>query len=319
MIQEYALDPEVLANEFHKDARFFDEAFGSSSIRFISCFPKRWRDEVLAAFRRSPLNDDVLLQKKLTRFVDGAVKKAIKRNHGQLAAGSWLNKAEVEHNREPFHAILTNRNPNNNEKIVELNSIPDHPCWDAPRSCRPRRSISELAAIAEPLLMRSSDIIFVDPYFDIALDKYRAVFSEYFRCIERSIVSTRPRITIITGLKGVWERGVREPDGKNVNDFIDSCSKELPLILPKRCECTIAIIKEIRGGQQFHNRFILTKNVAIKFGIGLDSLSDNTQSYDDIDITVYSKGETLWELYNLQRQPPAFSNVKDPFVVNSTG
>jgi len=258
-----------------------------------------------------------MAKKSILAFVDSLLDKAIKRRQGPLAVGSWLDKAEQEHQSDPFHAILTDSNPNGNADVIEWNAVPDHPKWDDPRACHPKRTAGDLAAAVEPLLMRSREVIFVDPYFDIVVDEFRPVFAEYFKCVGRSLVAENPRITIVTGLKKVWERGVREPSAQNVTDFVDDCHRLLPEMLPQSCECTVAVLKEIPRGKQLHNRFILTKNVAIKYGIGLGCLADNTQSSDDLDVTVYKRGESPWELYNLQRQPRAFEFVREPFVVTA--
>lgn len=317
MIQEYALDPELLASEFHKNTRFFKEAFGPNSIRFLSCFPKRWRNDLLGAFKRSALKDDVLAKKAVTAFADKLLEKAIMRNHAPLAPGTWLDKAEHEHGKNEFYAILADSNPNGSRAVIPWSQVPEDPKWNDPRVCHPRRTASELAAAVEPLLMRSPEIIFVDPYFDIVSAEYRAVFTEYLKCIGKSLLSVRPKITIVTGLKKVWEKGVREPNAQNVAEFVDDCNRLLPGMLPPGCECKIAVLKEISGGMQLHNRFILSKSIVIKYGIGLGSLGDKTRACDDLDVAVYDSGEGPWELYNLQRQPPAFDNVIKPFMVQS--
>lgn len=315
MIQEYALEPALVATEYLPNSLFFKEAFGPNSIRFLSCFPHQWRQDVIAAIRRSPHGADEIAKKSILAFADSLLEKAIARRHGPLAAGTWLNKAEQEHQVIPFHAILAESNPNRNADVVAWGNVHEHPKWDDPRACHPRRTAVDLATAVEPILMRSREAIFVDPYFDIVKDEYRPAFAGYFDCVGRCIVTNTPRITIVTGLKGVWEKGVREPSPQNVASFVESCNQLLPQMLPRGCECTVAIIKEIHGGQQFHNRFILTKNVAIRFGIGLGCLANNTRSCDDLDITVYQQGESPWEMYNLQRQPPAFTPVIEPFVV----
>ncbi|MGX7950853.1 hypothetical protein [Oleidesulfovibrio alaskensis] len=310
MIQEFALDPDLFVSEYQNNSLFFREAFGPESIRFLSCFPKRWRKDVLTAIRSSPINEDELAKRAILAFADSLLEKAISRKHGPLAAGAWLAKAEQENQTVPFHAILANTNPNRNASVVEWSAVPGHPKWNAPRAYHPSRSAAALASIVEPLLMRAREVIFVDPYFDIAVDEYRLVFEQYLSCIRHSVVTDKPRITIITGLKKVLERGIREPSEQNKTDFEADCRRLLPGMLSPGSECTVAILKAFNGGQQLHNRFILTKNVAIKFGIGLGCAPDRPQACDDLDVTVYPSGQSPWELYNLQRQPPAFETLK---------
>lgn len=315
MIHEYALDPDLIATKYQANSRFFREAFGPNSIRFLSCFPHRWRQEVAAAIRRSPHDGDEMAKKAILAFADSMLEKAITRRRGTLVAGSWLNKAEHEHQTVPFHAILSESNPNRNEDVIDWDNVPEHPKWDAPRACHPRRTAENLASAVEPLLMRSREIIFVDPYFDIAISEFSPVFAEYFKCLGRSIVTTRPKVTLITGLKKVLVRGIREPSAQNVRDFVEDCNRLLPEMLPQGCECTVAVLEEKPRGKQLHNRFILTKNVAIKYGIGLGCSTNNAQSCDDLDVTVYQNGQSPWEQYNLQRQPAEFENVIEPFIV----
>lgn len=315
MIQEYALDPELLATAFHNDARFFKEAFGPNSIRFISCFPKRWREDLLSAFNRSAFKNDVIAKRAVLNFADRLLEKCIKRNHGPLAPGSWLNKAEQENTNSPFYAIIAESNPNGNDSVIQWSDVPDNPRWDAPHASHPRRIVSALAAAVEPLLVRAKEIIFVDPYFDIVVDEYKPMFEAYFNCIARNIVTDKPKVTIITALRRVQERGVREPSRENVCAFKRDCEELLPGMIPSGCTVTIAVLKEIQYGQRLHNRYILTKDVAIQFGASLGCVHGNANSCEDITVYAYGKGEGPWELYNLQRQPSAFENVITPFEI----
>jgi len=317
MIQEYALDPEMLANEFPRDTRFFREAFGPNSIRFLSCFPKRWRDDLKGAFKRSEYKDDTVAKKALLAFGDRLLERAIKRNHDLLVGGSWLAKAEHEHSQKPFHAILTKENPNENEAVIPLENVHKHPRWNDQRLLRPKRTASAIASVVEPLIVRAPEVIFVDPYFDIVRDEYRHAFNEYFNCIEKNLVTSKPKVTIITGLKGTWERGVRQPSQENIAAFVDDCRQLLPQMMPENCSVEVAIVKEISGGEELHDRFIITKYTAIKFGKGLGCLADNTDLRVNLTLLPYGKGDSLWELYNLQRQPAAFENLIEPFIVQT--
>ena len=309
MIQEYALDPEMLANEFPNDARFFREAFGPNSIRFLSCFPKRWKDDLKGAFKRSVFKDDVLAQQAVMAFGHRLLERAVKRNHGNLVAGGWLTKAEHEHSKNPFHAILTKENPNGNEAVIRLEDVHEHPMWNDPRKSRPERNATSIASVVEPLLIRAPEIIFVDPYFDIIKDEYRPAFEAYFDCIGKNLVTSKPRITMITGLKHAWEQGVREPAESDITEFEKECKEILPIMMSPGCIATVAIVKEFRGGEELHDRFILTKHAAIQFGKGLGCSTGRNGSCVNLSLDTYGNGESTWELYNLQRQPAAFDVI----------
>lgn len=317
MIQEYALDPELLANEFPKHNHFFVEAFGKHSIRFISKFPKGWRSDLLAALKKSPFKDDVRAKAAVTVFADRLLEKAIKRNHGTLVSGSWLVKAEKEHLETPFHAILARYNPNENASVIPWSEVSEHPKWEAPRDYHPKRLASCIASLVDPLLIRAKEVIFVDPYFDIVADEYRPIFAEYFRSIQANIVTDKLKITIITALRKVQQKGIREPGSENVESFVQDCHELIPGMISSGCTVTIAILKERIGGQRLHDRFILTKNAGIQFGTSLGCMSNSTDSCENLSIYTYGVGESLWELYNLQRQPAAFEKVREPFTIKA--
>ena len=110
MIHEYALEPELVATWTDpSDCRYFKESFGLGQGRVVSRYPKRWKRLVWDAF----CGNNDLAQKRLEELLVHLSERMVRRSNIQWDANStsWLENAEREHERYPFHAILAQKQP----------------------------------------------------------------------------------------------------------------------------------------------------------------------------------------------------------------
>lgn len=88
---------------------------------------------------------------------------------------TWLENAEKEDKRHPFAAILATENPNNNDQILlsdQIDKWPDH-LWDLPNSFIVKRDQHAITKLLSPLLQKSREIAFIDPYFRATRFEFR--------------------------------------------------------------------------------------------------------------------------------------------------
>ena len=293
MIHEYALEPELVATWTDRSTcRYFKENFGLGQGRLVSRYPKRWSRLVRDAFRG---NND-LAQKRLEELLVCLSERMVRRSNIQWDADStsWLENAEREHERRPFHAILALTDPNNHSHVLTESKMDKDSAtrWTVRRGCSVARNAAEMADAVAPLLRCSSEVIFVDPYFGPERPRYRRPF----RAFLEQMVSQRPgempkRIEVHTGVE---DTGTEE-------FFRGECESRLRQCVPEEVRVIVRRLRQKQDGERLHNRYILTNLGGVAFGIGLDD--GNEGETDDITLMDRDQYELRWSQYG--GDPPA--------------
>ena len=82
---------------------------------------------------------------------------------------AWLGKAVAEHRERPFHGILSTIPDKSVPAVMTPDMLFDeHPpaAWRVPPNPAPLRTAEGLRKPSPPLLTRSREVVFVDPWFD---------------------------------------------------------------------------------------------------------------------------------------------------------
>ncbi|MEK8121657.1 hypothetical protein WOB59_00620 [Methylocystis sp. IM4] len=179
MFYEYAIEPQAIGSSW-ATFRYLIEKFGFDQGRLISEFPRRWLREVYEATNGLP---DVE-KKKISVALEQARKNKVARfgRPYDRSAGDWLHNAIAEHQRLPFHAIISARNPTGNRSVLIAADLDEHhPLMSAARDFSVPRDAVSLSAAMREMLCFGSRIVFVDPFYD----PYNARYKETFRkCLE---------------------------------------------------------------------------------------------------------------------------------------
>jgi len=161
MIYEYALDPELL-NSWEK-FRYLTEKFGVSEGRLISRFPKKWKMMVYEGLKGLGEIERTKIEVKLQEIDN----KIVTRKHEYNHASTWLNNAEDEDRRDPFHAIISTSNTQRNPKILLYDNLDGTlEMWAVSRQVIVPRDAISISNALSPFLCIAKCISFVDPYFD---------------------------------------------------------------------------------------------------------------------------------------------------------
>ena len=308
MIYEYAIEPDLVATWTDRSTcRYFKENFGLGQGRLVSRYPKRWSRLVRDAFRG---NND-LAQKRLEVLLVHLSERMVRRSNIRWDADStsWLEKAEREHERRPFHAILARNNPENHAHVLTESEIEDESAlWKAGHGRPVKRNAVEMAEVVAPLLRCSSEVIFVDPHFGPD-QRYRRPFEAFLeRMVRQRPGGTPKRIEVHTVaakdtetekfLRGEFER------------------RRLRRCVPQGLRVLVRRLRQQEpGGEKLHNRYILTDLGGITFGTGLDT--GNEGETDDITLMDRGQYELRWSQYG--GDPPAgFEQEGDPIEVVGT-
>lgn len=307
MIHEYALEPELVATWTDpENCRYFKESFGLDRGRIVSRFPKRWKRLVW----RAVSSTDDFARKRLEVLLAHLTERMVNRSNidWQPTATSWLENAETEHDKRPFHAILARANPRRRWEVLTKVDMDESMSrrWSVRRACTVARNAKEMAEKVAPLLRCSSIVIFVDPHFTPSRRRYRRPFETF---LER-LVQLRPgmspkRVELQTAAK----------DPTTDSWFRRECHEKLCACVPSGIRVLVRRLKKKPDGDRLHNRYILSDLGGVTFGIGLDE--GNEGETDDVTLMERSQYELRWSQY--AGDPPAgFEQSESPIEIVGT-
>jgi len=284
MIYEYAFEPALFCN--WDNCRYLSALIGFTKGRVISRFPSKWPDIVLKSIPPacSPINRK-RIEERLTQLKPFMINS--NRVYDSLM-DDWMQHACRAHNLLPFKAIIASSNPTQNSDILTLTDIENNVAkWDIEHSVVSMRDSDEIAKSINLMLLICKKIIIVEPFFKPAVKVFRDTVVNIINIIQ----SDERRCGLIQ------EIHILKKTDPNENDYQLKCENHLKKHLKEGTSIHFLCCSEIPGGQEFHNRFILTDNMGINLGQGLDG-QPNCTSTDDVFILDYNHYKTRWDMYN---------------------
>ena len=272
----------------------------------MSRFPKRWKKLVWDAVNST--ND--LARKRLEVLLTHLTEQTVHRSYidWKPTPTSWLENAECEHEKRPFHAILARANPRDHAEVLTRSDMDDGTAlrWKVTRACSVPRNALEMAKIVAPLLRCSSTVIFIDPHFAPSLKRYRRPFESFLEQLVQLRPGTTPmRVELQTAAK----------DAHTDSFFRTECHMRLCRCVPMGVRVLVRRLKKKPNGERLHNRYILSDLGGVTFGIGLDE-GDEGET-DDVTLMERSQYELRWSQYG--GDPPAgFEQCESPFEIIGT-
>ncbi len=307
MIHEYALEPELVATwTDRRTCLYFKESFGLGQGRLVSRYPKCWKELVWEVFDSTDDFDQKRLEVLLLHLSEQMVRRSDDQWDGEST--SWLENAEREHEKRPFHAIVARANPKSRAHVLTECEIDDSALWKVEHGRHVKRNAVEMAEVVAPMLECSSDVIFVDPYFRPGLQRCRRPFKAFLERMVRQRPDEMPtRIEVHTSDKF--------KDTKTDKFFQRKCDAKLHKCVPKGMKVLVRRLKKKQDGEQLHNRYILTDLGGVAFGTGLDE--GNEGETDDITLMDRDQYQLRWSQYG--GNPPAgFDQEETPVEVVGT-
>lgn len=284
MLREYAVEPSLIAD--YASARYFLEKFGCDRGRILAQFPKSWLRMVYDSLRCKPV-EKAKVEVLLTRVKSSA----LARRPGSAfdPARGWLDQALDEDARAAamaFAAILADgveRPP----KVVNGHVIDesDHR-WVVATDRIVARTAKAMADAIHPLLCISSHVRFIEPYFD---GNRRDRIEPILEFITRATSATRSQ----SG--PTFEIHAANPNDKS-SQFIEDGLQLFAARLPVGVSVTFTQWSERPGGDQFHNRYVLTDVGGVEFGTGLDQKPG--QATDRVSLLSDATRKELWARFD---------------------
>jgi hypothetical protein len=258
MIFEYALEPILLNN--WPDFRYFTEQFGVPQGRLISEYPKRWKKLVYQS-----LNCGEIERARITEGLLRINEKPTRRvNLGWDESLNWLGNATAEHGRKPFRAILALANPDGLAFVLKGEDVNEAiTLWHVDKTRIVPRIAAQMAQAVGPLLLTSEVIRLTDPHFNPNREQYRVTLQGFLSASLAGRVYPAPRIVEVH----LSADGDLKPTAEY---FAARCQELLPGRIPSGVEVRFIRWHQKTGGEELHNRYVLTDLGGIRFGAGLD-------------------------------------------------
>lgn len=302
MHYEYAVEPQAIASSW-ENFRYLIEKFGFDKGRLISQFPKSWFREVYqAADALSPLQ-----KKKLEEALNKAKNNKVVRsgrNHDP-SLGQWLDSALIEHQRQPFHAIIACNTPGSDPSVLPVDTIDEsEPLMKVPRGNDIQRDISSIASALKGLLHHGTRLAFVDPYFDPFNARQKKLFRELFRIISDNNPGANCEVHY-------------RKDARNLsNDVLEREAATLfGDVIPSGMKVSFYCWCEKDKGEDFHARYLLTE----KGGISIDAGFDPVGSQETTDFTLMDNDLVLRRLAAISRDANVYELIEPIVAISSDG
>jgi hypothetical protein len=293
MIYEYAIEPEFLLDE--RAGELLASSIGVPRGRLVSEFPGHWDALVFTAME---LTERPVQKARVTEILSRLSKRLLPRKHAwdEDETGEWLAKAEAEHLRRPFRAIVATLNPAGNRSVLRESELKEtNALWNVETTCTVNRTVSEFARCSEILLGCAKEVLFVDPHFVADAPRYWRPLQRWLEILSRrdnGVKLLRVEFHTCDAVPAQWIR--------------DQWVPKLEQIVPKGMPFRL-----IRWQKQldFHNRYILTNRGGILFLHGLDE----GPGTDDLALVGESTFQRRWT--DFQKQTACFHFV-DEFAIN---
>ena len=278
MYKEYAVEPSAIGQSWEV-FRYLIEKFDFEEGRLISRFPRKWERMVLEAAKAEDVPNAAFLKivEKLRRKKDSALLKA-GREYDPSKPG-WIENALASHQERPFEGIIVRREIEDGQAILVDDVDDDHPLLVRARSADVPRTAAGISEACSTLLASSNSVDLVDPFFDLRpnqgnyLDPLSLMLNKFSAGRENLIVrvhyrdhQSRPPEQILLQSSGVWTQG----------------------IIPAGVELHLIAWAEKPGGEDFHDRFVLTELGGLQVGAGLAATNQNENATVTILDTVHA-------------------------------
>lgn len=288
MIKQCAIEPDVIRN--WDRLRIFAGECGISKGRVIARFPEDWLDVVDAGMTK-PEDQNVLklVNETLDRLKKNPAQYFASRERASYLQSDWLENAIVEHERRRFDAIVAERNPREDQRVMRADEVhAKEPRWKTETCKTFKRDAAGFVDVAAPLLSLSRQIVLVDRYLQPG--RLRTGHRDVLRAVAQQL---SPEKT-----ERFEYHFCDEPDEseKPIPWIEGDIRSRIKLLLPKGIK--LALIEWPRGS--FHDRFMLTERGGIKFGNSLSSYGEP----DDEAMLLSDDGHDLrWEKFSMLRKP----------------
>jgi hypothetical protein len=261
MLSEYAVEPAAIGADWRTFKDLIDR-FGADKGRLISRLPNKWEKRVIEAAKNAGV-PDIRITSIVERLRVSKHKVAdFRRTYDQST--DWVANALREHAHTPFKAVICCTTLPACTQAMQPDDCSDgHPLFGTATSRDVVRTADEIAGALHLITAVSKEVDIVDPYFDL-----RPTKGNYLG----------PLVSLLAKLRA----SPGQPKAIKIH-FGDHVSRPPPAILARDCAAQVKGLlppgyclelyawSQIQGGEDFHDRFVLTDLGGIMIGAGLSA------------------------------------------------
>lgn len=274
MFYEYALEPAALKS--WESTRYFLDAFGPWKGRLLSQYPTDW----IRLLLRGLTCGDVEKKRVMARLEQAKKDRVFFRRPGAPYNGAhpWINNARDEHARQPFHAIIAASASAEDDHLDASSLDESHPRWQVPSGKLLARNPTVFAQALQLLLLASSRIVIVDPYFRADQTDKTAPLAAFCSLINGRIGEVHVHFS---------------DEALSYSLCMSHAQRALPSCIPVGVKVSLHCWKRRAGGPRLHNRYLLTDVGGVQFG---DSIEQGERGqHDRVSILDEASRARLWE------------------------
>jgi hypothetical protein len=283
MIQEFALDPELIALAATDEGyRLLMTRFGLDARRLISRFPDDWERTAARVAEDSGAMQEYPRKARIVEVIEHLKKHWVQRESEYDKDVGWVANAARENQRagRQFDGVVAASNPANDSsvKVIRDPAIAALMFPPLPHDAIVDRRAEDMAALLAPMLRRARQMLFVDPYFNPEAQRFRAPLTAFLgKATANRTCGRLMKVGLHTTWKGCPKR-FNELDIEQKAQKLEEIARDkLPICIPPGLTMTVSIWKEKCWPQaedqefdRLHNRYVLTDVGGVMFGTGLD-------------------------------------------------
>lgn len=304
MIAEFAVEPASMVTSLDRFIGMIDR-FGIDQGRIISDFAQdRWSRAVIEAAETARLGE-IAQQSIVERLREKRDEMAIARLRTYPRIdGGWIANVLAEDARSPWACIVTDTSNGHPREVSACNLHSGRAPFKVECHATVPRTTKAIASIAEPLIRMSKVLHLVDKHITIDgtqkrrvqwVDPIAALIGCGSQRLQRVFIHTLSDIT--------------DPKKADRTAFERNFRQAFAGKLPQGPRITIQRWIHRAGGQELHDRFVLTDIGGLEYGQGLDAGPDGTK----VRVRLLPRAAWSEELSNFD---PATSpyDAEDPII-----
>ena len=267
--KEYAIDPSVLSS--WEKVRYLLEKFSRENGRLLSVCPKKWKRNVLQNNNFRPVERSRIEEK--LRNLDNISVQRVSNNFND--GMNWVTGAIAEHESNSFSIIVSDENAKS-QVVVNYDTMGDDH-WKVSGGVVPRTS-ADFCNEVSLLLKTANKVLFIDPHFEENEKRFMQPFIDFVTSAIESVYKRKEELSFELHLQ-LSKPSYSQDDNVRAEKRMINIKNKLADQFTNGIK--IFIWRGKKGGERFHNRYIITDKSGISFGTGLDICTDGLHSETD--------------------------------------